>query len=102
MSGPNDVEILEKRVSESRLYNFNFSPKLSDAESISSLVSLTNAATTTGLTALTVGTAVISGKQIQFRVSGGSDGGKYLFTGRVTTSLSNIVQAEGYLLVREP
>lgn len=102
MSGPNDIESLEKRVNESRLYNMNFSPKMSDAESIVSVDLLTSAATTTGPTALVLGTVAISGKQIQFRITGGSDGGKYLLTGRVTTDLSNKIQTEGYLLVREP
>lgn len=102
MSGQNDLEVLEKRVNESRVYDFSFSAKMVDVENISSVLSLVSAATTTGPTALTLGTPAIAGKQVQVRISGGSNGGLYLQTCKVLTNQNNTLQCEGYLLVREP
>lgn len=102
MSRINEIQTLEKRVNESRLYNMNFSPKMADAESITNIDLFTSAATTTGPTALTLGSPAISGKQVQVRISAGTDGGKYLLTCRITTDQGNKLQAEGYLFVKEP
>lgn len=99
MAGYNDIGLLEKRAGESRLYNMSFSLKCARGEVIDTINSLTSTPTTS-VTALTVGAAVASGQQIQFRISGGQAGGKYLQVGIVTTDLGNILQCEGYLVVR--
>lgn len=92
----------EKGVSESRLFNFNFSPKMVDDATIVSIVSLTGVATTSGPAALSLGTPIISGKKIQVRISGGTNNAKYLMVARGVTNLDNTIQVSGYLLVRDP
>jgi len=91
-----DTPVLTKRPAESFPFNMNFSAKLADGETITSVVSWVS--TPVGLT---VGTAAFSGQEAQSRLSDGDDGTKYLQTVVVTTSSGNTAQMEGYLFVRD-
>lgn len=102
MARADDLDVLEKRVVESRPFTFNFSPKMSSGETILSVTALTKAPTAGTPTALTLGSPAISGQQVQVQISGGSNNGKYLMICQVLTSLGNTLQCEGYLLVRDP
>lgn len=101
MGRADDIEVLEKRLSESKIFHFDFSAKMDDGESISTLVSLVSTPTT-AVTALTLGTPTLSQTKVQVRISGGEDGGKYLQVCKVMTDQDNELQCDGYLLVREP
>lgn len=90
------LQTLEKQPSESRLYDFDFSANLVDGETISTISSLTS--TPTGLT---VGSSVIDGGKVQVRLSAGTTQTLYKLTCRITTSLSNILELDGYLRVEE-
>lgn len=102
MARADDIEVLEKRVVESRIYTFNFAPKMAATEAISSLTAFTSTPTTVGPTVLTQGAPVLGTQQVQVRLSGGTDGGKYFQVCKVVTDAGNTLQCEGFLLVREP
>lgn len=90
------IPVLTKRPAESFPFNMNFSAKLADGETISSVTSWVS--TPDGLM---VGSAAFAGQEAQARLSGGEDGVKYLQTVVVTTSAGNTAQMEGYLFVRD-
>lgn len=103
MGGFNDIGVFEKRLDESRLYNMSFSPKMAETELIVSVISVVSTPTTMDATPLSVGGPLIdpdAGKIVQFRLSGGSEGGKYLQVAEVRTNFGNVLQCEGYLTVR--
>lgn len=102
MARADDIDVIEKRVAESRVYTFNFAPKMAASETITAVVALTSVPTTTGPAALVLGSSVIASQQVQARISGGTNGGKYFQVCKVTTDAGNTLQCEGYLLVRDP
>lgn len=91
-----DTQVLTKRPAESRIYNMDFAGKMEAGETIAGVSSWTSSPD-----GLTVGSAAYSGQVAQARLSGGTDGVKYLQTVVVTTSAGNTLQAEGYLFVRD-
>lgn len=91
-----DVPVLYKQPAESRLYDMSFAASMASSETIVSvdLFSFTPSG-------LTVGSPASSGQVVQARISSGTSGVRYKLTCRVTTSLSNILECEGYLQVND-
>lgn len=87
---------LYKQPSESRLFSFEFSANMSSGETISSITSVIAAPT-----GVTLGTPTASGTKVQVRISGGTNNTQYTITGIVVTSLGNILEGEGYLVVKD-
>jgi hypothetical protein len=89
---------LTKQPSESRIYTMDFSANLIAGETIVSVDSVTGAPS-----GLTIAGGIISsdGKQVQNRISGGAAGTVYKITLVVTTSLSNVLEGEGALVVKD-
>lgn len=86
---------LYKQPSESRLYDVDFGANLASTETISSVTSYT--ATPSGLT---LDPAIaIDGSKVQRRISGGTAGTQYKLTVVILTSLGNILEGEGLLVV---
>lgn len=88
-------QTLTKQPSESRIYDMSFSANMIAAEAISSVTSIV--ATPAGLT---LGPPTFSGTRLQVRISGGTTGVLYKLTAVVVTSLANILEGDGYLLVQ--
>ena len=93
----NDIQVLQKRPNESRLYDFEFLPKLEDDSEV--ILSVTHLSSSPS--GLTVGSPSIGGSRVQVRLADGIDGGKYLQTCRVLTDRANTLQVDGWLSVRE-
>lgn len=98
---PSPVTLI-KQPAESRLYVMDFSANLAAGETIASVTSFTSDAPT-GAATLTISSiaAASDGLGAQARVAGGSDGARYKLTALVTTNMSNILEGEGYLQVRD-
>ena len=95
---PYDIQTLEKQPSESALYDMEFLSRLSPGEQLNGVTSFT--ASPSGVGHLTIGTPAYSGSRAQARLSAGTSGVKYKLTVVVTTTLSNTLEGEGYLFVR--
>ena len=99
-------DTLDKQPAEDRLFDMDFSPRLSTGESLSGTPSMTqelvdqNDGSLTVTTDLTLGTPTVSGQIAQIRISGGVDGSLYKVTFLSTTDFANTVEAEGFLLVQ--
>lgn len=91
-----DVPKLIKQPSESRLYTFDFAANMGASESIVSVDSFTAAPS-----GLTLGSAAISGKRVQNRISGGTANTNYKITVVVTTDAGNTLEGEANLFVRD-
>jgi hypothetical protein len=90
------TERLTKQPTETRTYSIDFVNLLSSTETITSVVSVT--ATPSGLT---LGTGVVSGTSVAFRVSGGTDGTLYNLRVIVNTSSANVLEGDGLLEVTD-
>lgn len=90
-------QTLIKQPGESRLFAMDFAGQLADGETISAVNSVT--ATPSGLTIS--GAPTYSGAKASQRIAGGSAGVRYVVTFVVTTSASNVLEGEGYLLVKD-
>ncbi len=90
-------QTLVKQPSESRVFAMDFAAQLADGESLTSVSSVT--AAPSGLTIS--GAATLSGAVASQRIAGGTAGVRYVVTFVVTTSASNTLEGEGYLLVKE-
>ena len=90
-----DIPRATKQPSESRRYTFDFSKNMGVNDTIASVDSFT-----VSPSGPTLGSPVISGKQVQARVSGGTSGTQYKLTMVVTTSASDIIEGEAQLFVR--
>lgn len=91
-----DLPYLEKQPVESRVYTFDFTPNMTESESITAITSLTAAPV-----GLTISGQVFSGKKVQARVAAGVDGTQYKFTVVVATDDGNTLSMEANLLVRD-
>ncbi len=91
-------QTLVKQPGESRVYTMDFSANLIDGETVTSVIGVTGSPD-----GLTIGAASVTsdGKKAQFRVSSGVDGSSYKITVSVNTSLSNILESDGTLLVKQ-
>jgi len=96
-----------KQPAESRLFDMDFSPRLAEGETISSVSSVTQQKVDTSSGArsatseLTLGSASASSQLAQVRIAAGLNGTMYVVTFIVATSLGNTVEAEGYLWVED-
>lgn len=82
----------------------DFSPNMIDGETIAAINSVVETTvaedeTETVTTDLTFGTPVFSGQRGQVQISVGLTGTLYKVTWIASTSLGNIIEAEGYLMV---
>lgn len=91
---------LVKQPSESRVYAVDFSANLTSSETIAASPAPTVTATPSGLTITSVASDT-TGKKVQFRVSGGTNGIQYKVTSVVVTSLGNTLEEEGILIVKD-
>lgn len=88
---------LVKQPSESRNFSMDFSALLAPGESLTAVSSVV--AVPAGLTLS--GAATVSGAVATQRILGGTSGTKYVVTFVVTTSLSNTLEGEGILQVKD-
>lgn len=99
-------DTLDKQPQEDRLFDMDFSPRLSTGESLTGTPTMTqelvdqNDGSLSATTDLTIGTPTVSGQIAQVRISAGIDGNLYKVTFLATTDFANTVEAEGYLLVQ--
>lgn len=91
-----DIDTYEKQPSESRLYEFDFSGKMTAAETISSVTSVTPSPAS----GITVGAPTTSGQVVQVRISSGTADTTYKLTVIVVTSAGNTLEMEGRLHIR--
>ena len=92
-----NITTLYKQPSESRVYDVDFSANMAETETIGSVTSYV--ASPAGLTL--DATISISGQKVQRRISGGTAGAQYKITVVILTSLSNILEGEGLLVVQD-
>ena len=99
-------DTLDKQPAEDRLFDMDFSPRLSALENLTGTPTVTqelvdqNTGALSATTDLVIGTATVSGQIAQVRISGGVDGNLYKVTFLSTTDGANTVEADGYLLVQ--
>jgi hypothetical protein len=90
---------LMKQPSESYIYTMVFSPNMDVGETITGINSLT--CTPAGLTIGYPEPPLISGQEIQFRISGGTNKQSYKVSAIVSTSKGNTLQFDAILSVRD-
>lgn len=88
--------LLTKQPGESRLLSMDFSKKMSKGETITTIDS-----TVSNPAGLTFPSTTPSGQDAGILISGGDNHKKYKVTVTVTTSLSQILENDGYLDVKE-
>lgn len=101
------MDLLEKQPDESRVYDMDFSPKMSSAEVINAVSSVSqhkrladdSYEATAELTFPSV--ATFSGQIAQQRIEDGTHETTYKVTYVITTDLGNTLEAEGLLYVRD-
>lgn len=93
-------EVLVKQPSEVRQYTMDFANLLATGESISSPV-ITDTLRGGGVSDLTVYNESVSGSNVVFWVSGGTDNNTYRIEIVVTTSNSQTLEGDGLLSVRD-
>jgi hypothetical protein len=94
-------KILYKTPAESFIYTIGFEKSMEQTESISTISSLTISPPHSGTETITIDSSpLIVGKDIQFRISGGTDGQSYKVTAVITTSLGNTMEEDFILVVR--
>jgi len=89
---------LTKQPSESRIYAVNFSANLTTGETIVASPVPVVTPTPSGLTITSVAPDS-TGKKVQFRIAGGTDGVQYKLTVTATTSLGNALEEDVDLVV---
>lgn len=94
------MDTLVKQPSESRLFSMDFAALLARGETVSSVSSVSITPTTSSPLS-TSGAAAVSGTSAQQRLTGGLAGTRYKVTFVVVTSLSNTLEGEGYLHVKD-
>ena len=90
------TNVLEKQPSETRLMTMDFSASMSAGEVIASIDSITTAPP-----GITFGTETMGTKSVSVLISSGINKKKYKIQIIVTTSLGQILENEGYLLIKE-
>lgn len=97
------IDVMEKTVSESLRYDFDFTdhPAISQrGASLAAILSLTITPTTTP--ALTHSTPLVSGKIAQVQLSQGVDKTIYLLTCKAITDQGDEIETHGRLYVTNP
>lgn len=92
-------EILTKQPVEDAPYAIDFVASLPVGDSLASVVSLT--ASPSGSGDLTLGTGVISGTQVRFRIEGGIEGTTYRVEAVVLTTQGYTLAEDGRLFVTD-
>jgi hypothetical protein len=101
------ADTLNKQPAESRLYDMDFSPRLATGENLSGVPTVSektvnqDTGVKTASTDLNFSTPTINLQVTQVRIGAGLDGVLYEVTFLANTSLGNIVEAEGLLLVQD-
>ncbi len=99
----NGLPVLEKRASESRVYNFSGAKVLGSGVTLSGTPVITQAkrGNVAGSANVTVSGATVSGQTAQCRIAAGTDGEDYHMIATGTDSNGNTVVLEGMLYVRD-
>ncbi len=90
------MNILTKQPAEVTIYSMDFEDLLRSGDSIASVTSVT--ATPSGLT---LGTASITGTEVQFSISSGTDGTWYAVEVVIATLGGDTLEGDGYLYVTD-
>lgn len=99
------LQTTEKQVAEAVILQFDFSPDMADDETISSVSSIVadnqdEIAASSDVTITSIAISTVSTQMVQCIVSGGTNGERYKLTAVVTTSAGQVLEADGYLRVR--
>lgn len=93
---------LYKQPSELRTYSMDFANLLASGETISSITSVDSIIQgSTTASDLTIASKIISGTTIQFSVAGGTSKRTYRIEVLIVTSLANILEGDGLLVVTD-
>ena len=98
---------VSKQPSESWLYDMDFTPRLAVTETSTSVTSVTqqkldpDTLARSSTSDLTITGTAATGKVAQCRIAGGTNGNMYVVTFVVGTSLNNVAEAEGLLVVQD-
>lgn len=91
--------VLVKQPGETLPYAIDFTNLIPTGDSLSSVTSVT--ATPSGSGDLTLGSASISGTQVQFTIEGGIEGKMYRVEAIVVTTVGSILEGDGRLFVTD-
>jgi hypothetical protein len=91
--------VLIKQPGETLPYAIDFTNLIPTGDSLSSVTSVT--ATPSGSGDLTLGSASISGTQVQFTIEGGIEGTMYRVEAIVVTTVGSILEGDGRLFVTD-
>lgn len=91
--------VLVKQPGETLPYAIDFTNLIPTGDSLSSVTSVT--ATPSGSGDLTLGSASISGTQVQFTIEGGIEGKMYRVEAIVVTTDGSILEGDGRLFVTD-
>jgi hypothetical protein len=91
--------VLIKQPGETLPYAIDFTNLIPTGDSLSSVTSVT--ATPSGSGDLTLGSASISGTQVQFTIEGGIEGKMYRVEAIVVTTVGSILEGDGRLFVTD-
>lgn len=91
--------VLIKQPGETLPYAIDFTNLIPTGDSLFSVTSVT--ATPSGSGDLTLGSASISGTQVQFRIEGGIEGKMYRVEAIVVTAVGNTLEGDGRLFVTD-
>lgn len=98
---------VSKQPSESWLYDMDFAPRLATGETISAITQIkqekldTDTLVRSVTTDLTITGQAATGQVAQARIAGGTNGSVYVVTFIVGTTLNNVAEAEGLLIVAD-
>lgn len=99
------LQTTEKQVAEAVIVQFDFSPDMATAETLSSVTSILavnqdEIDASDDVTIASVAISTVSTQIAQCVVSGGTNGELYKLTAIVVTSAGQTLEADGYLRVR--
>lgn len=93
------AEVLTKQVSESELFDFDFTSRMPTGATVSSINNLVAGQLPGTPAGLTITESSIAGPRVQFRAAGGTNEATYKIECVVTTSTGDILEHEGYIHV---
>lgn len=99
------LQTTEKQIAEAVIVQFDFSPDMAEAETLSSVTSIVSAnqgdvGGSSNVTISNIALSSVSTKIAQCLVSGGTVGERYKLTAIVVTSAGQTLEADGYMRVR--
>ena len=97
------LQTLVKQSYEERIFQFDFSGKMADGSTLSSVVSCVSAnqGFVTGSGDVTVAAPSVSGVYLQAIFSGGTSGELYKITAKAIDSTGQKLEADGFLRVQD-